>query len=370
MSSNTKVLIYWPRLDCTFKEGHCPSVHAKVSELPPIRQWWHLFLTQLAQDHQSIGHEVVIIKKPLWQMKPEDADEYKPHITYVPHRLPEHFPLPEAYGARYYMQTVLPWLFSVSPNGWGARLAPEIERRINVKSISNIMASSDQDFSDVVETDLKFDLHAPDFGVDSVKLIRTAQALGHTKFPQVARRLFPDKDYLLFVCQLPHDDTIRYFSKISVIDALAKTSDIAREVGVPLIVKGHVANPDSQKPLLEFARSRGHQCFLNEYHILDLIEPARAVFSVNSGTTIEAMAMGKMVWRFGDAEYNYVVPSALDDDLRPNIVHFLKNQDYKIDLSVVYESWLNTWYHFCFDASNAKGPDALRSFNSLLSSTC
>lgn len=333
-----KALIFWPRLDCTFKEGPCGSHEIPIGDLPVVRQWWHQFLSMLAGDLVAMKYEVHIIKKPLWQMKPEDADEYKPDFTYVPHRLPEHFPLPEAYGPRYYMQTVLPWLFSISPHGWGARLEPEIRGLID-------------------RTDLP---HS-----DALKIIRQYQVLGFSKFPQAPSRPYPKKDYALFVCQLPHDDTIKYFSDVSVFEALERTSDLARAADVPLIVKGHIANPASQRQLLDFAKALGHTTHLDEWNIIDLMRNARAVFSVNSGTTIEAMAMGKLVFRYGEAEYNMVVPKVpqpMDGQAYQHAIHQLLRHDHTSDLSIAYKKWLDTWYKVCYDASNARGGSGLLSF--------
>lgn len=330
-----KALIFWPRLDCTFKEGPCDSSYPfNPSDLPPIRKWWHQFLLMLEQGLIATGHEIVVVHKPLWQMKPEDAIEHSPDIVYVPHRLPEHFPLPKTMNPRYYMQTVLPWLFSVSPHGWGARLEPAVRDRV-LNSDRVPMA-------------------------DAGAIIRKCQQFGLSKFPQAKRQQYPDTNYILFVCQLPHDDTIRYFSEISVIDALARTSEIARQAGVPLVVKGHIANPASQLPLMHYAQTRGHKYILGEWNILDLMQNARAVFSVNSGTTIEAMAMGKLVYRFGDAEYNYVVPSALYETLTPEVVHTITQSDYRIDFGQAYSKWLDSWYSLCMDTSNGEGCHGLR----------
>lgn len=319
----SKVVIIWPRMDCTFKEGPVPHAdydRRSMQGLPEIRQHWVRFLTRLEEFHFQRDDDVQIIYKPLWQVKPEDVPECD--VVYVPHRLPETFAVPTAKRTFYYMQTVLPWLFTVSEQGWGARVKNEIYKRTDGR---------------VFDT------------TSLLEHLQKQQKQGKSKFQQPRRREFNCKGYVLFVCQLPHDDTIKYFSQVEVLDALSRTSSLCKDANVPLIVKGHIANPGSQVALREFALAAGHTWFLDDYNIFDLMQNASCVASVNSGSMIEAMIMGKNVLTFGDSEYRPVVIDVSRVQTEALIDHLPKFVDRRDEM---VDDWLSRWYDFCCNTAD------------------
>ena len=184
-----KVAIFKPRLDCMFKKGHVPEVKGPT---PPHRMPFENFVEKVYGEHLYRGDAVKIIEKPLWQMSPKDVEEVGADISYIPHKEKHNFNCGDN-KVLYYMQMVIPEYFSVNKTGWlaGATYAP-------------------LDPEDGNENDEYFDRLAK----------RSVNNM--SKFDQPKRQWdnFPHRDYILFPCQLPHDETIKWHSKISVEQAL------------------------------------------------------------------------------------------------------------------------------------------------------
>lgn len=118
--------------------------------------------------------------------------------------------------------------------------------------------------------------------------------------------LIPYDDYLLFLCQLPHDETIQYHSSVSVETALEAVLDFAAATDRRLIVKGHPANRRAMLPLKAMVDARPTAIWIDDASIHTCIAGASCVFTVNSGSGIEVIMHGKPLVHFGQAEYSNV----------------------------------------------------------------
>ncbi len=112
-----QVDIYMPRMDVMFKEGPVPKERGPIA---PIRKHWLNFIEMLNVAHIGKGDQTKIYELPLWQITSERVKENSPDadMIYIPHKMRENWLLDDR--IRYYMQMVIPNIFSIDPNGWGA----------------------------------------------------------------------------------------------------------------------------------------------------------------------------------------------------------------------------------------------------------
>ena len=284
-----RVLILAPRLDCMFKEGPVPEVEGPPND--PIRVHWANLVKRLTEDHEEKGDTVEILKKPLWQFTPEEVCALKPDLAYIPHKEAHSFPIPdiENIDVRYYHQTVFPWRFYIDKEGWAGGAS------VTGEDIMNMGTSSSYNYDQ----------------------LRKYTLSGGTKFAQpTERKELPEyvpESYVLFPCQIPHDETIKYHSKVSVEQALGYTIYQCRQEKKFLIVKGHPVNPGSMEPLRKICSQQGI-LYVDDMSIHQLLERAETVVCVNSGTGMESLLQRKNVITFGDCEYN-VVTRCIEDGL-------------------------------------------------------
>ena len=265
-----KVLILKPRLDVMFKKGPVPKERGPIQ---PIREHWRDFVNCIADDHEKKGDNVKILELPNWQFAPSIVDHYQPDRVYIPHRQFHQFPVDDKCDPRYYMQMVFPWLFQIDSTGWG----PDA-------SVYPIQ---------------------PESGHPNVyDELRKRQLKGQSKFDQPWTDWWVKQNYLFFPCQIPHDETIKFHSDVSVADALRATIKVAKELNRELIIKGHPVNPGSMSELKEIGKEH---MWADNVNINDLIANADAVIMVNSGVGMEGILHGKRVACFGDADYDSVV---------------------------------------------------------------
>ena len=318
-----KVSILFPRLDVTFKEGPVPEGRGPI---PPIRVHWQKMGNRLLEAHRKAGDFIQFIEKPLWQFTPEFVESLATDIVYVPHKSTDTFPV-SGKEIRYYMQTVFPFQFYIDSKGFAG-------------------GSSRYPF------DYDWNLEIPH---GSFYAQMQARALaGESKFQQPAIGSFKIEGgpYVLFLCQIPHDETIKYHSDISVLDALLATCEATKKLNMPLVVKGHPVNPGSMAPLYQAVKQYDHVHWVDDVSIHDLIPKAHAVVVVNSGTGMEAMLYKRPVITFGRCEYDCVSNKATAD----NIVDVLRSPVFnEKEVRAFFESW----YEWTYDTRNGN------SFNGL-----
>ena len=312
-----KVTILFPRLDVTFKEGPVPEGRG---EIPPIRIHWLNLANRIQQAHRSAGDSVQSIEKPLWQFTPEFVESLDADIVYIPHKSTDTFPV-NGKDVRYYMQSVFPFQFYIDSKGFagGASRYP---------------------------FDFDADREIPH---GSFYAQMQARALtGESKFEQPPIRASVESNgpYVLFLCQIPHDETIKYHSNVNVWDALKYTLEATKELNMPLVVKGHPVNPGSMYPLQTLCKLYKHVHWVDNVSIHDLIPKAHAVVVVNSGTGMEAMLHKRPVVTFGRCEYDCVSNKATAD----NIVDILRSPVFnEKEVRAFFESW----YEWTYDTRNS-----------------
>lgn len=274
MSKN--VLVLYPRLDCTFKPGPFTSEEGPI---PPIREHWKRFIEGVIEYHEVVKNDRVVVQKaPLWMFEPGLIDKFKPDITYIPHK--QFFQFPASVGsARYYMQTVFPHLFSVDNRGWGANASfyPFVSEKHTSRPYCDQLAR---------------------------RALR-----GESKFPQPADKNVPysQGSYILFVCQIPHDEVIIHHSDVKVDQALEAVLGWARLNKKFVVVKSHPINPGSMIALHQ-VQERYTDCsvWVDNMDINALVHKAEAVFTVNSGVGYETLIHGTPLFCFGRVEYDCV----------------------------------------------------------------
>ena len=319
------VVIFKPRLDITFKKGPVPLQRAALS---PIRTHWRNFTDQLFAEHRRRGDTVAVIEKPLWEITPDlvttictlmlKEEEGVECIAYIPHRDRADFPLAHPIRARYYMQTVFPQCFTIDPYGWGASM-----------SVAPIPADGGDANTAVYD------------------YLRQRILNNESKFDQPQRTGKSPfwGPYVAFLCQLPHDETIKKHSAVSVIEALTATLDWADLTNSKVVVKGHPVNPDSMLELRKLTQRRGHY-WVDDVSIHDVIAHANGVFCVNSGSGIEAILHGKPVYIFGRAEYETVVNTATPG----TVLHSVRHD--RTDL-IAYRQWMDNYWRVLYDSTDA-----------------
>ena len=321
-----KVSILFPRLDVTFKEGPVPEGRGPI---PPIREHWQKMGERLLHHHRMKGDLVGFIEKPLWQFTPEFVESLDADIVYIPHKSTDTFPVRDKI-VRYYMQTVFPFQFYIDEKGFagGASCYPFLfdkDRVVPPGSFYGQMQAR---------------------AASNVSKFEQPKAL--SEFQRIA---IPD-DYYLYLCQIPHDETIKYHSNVTVQETLEATCKATERLNTPLIVKGHPVNPGSMAPLIEIANRYKHVLWTDNVSIHDLIPNAKAVVVVNSGTGMETLLHKTPIVTFGRCEYDCVSNRATTD----NIVDILK--DPKFDEKAV-RAFFESWYEWTYDTRSSKSFERL-----------
>ncbi len=312
-----KVLILQPRLDVMFKKGPVPMERGPVI---PIRVYWQKFVDAVKLEHLQRGDIVRAVELPNWQFSPDLVDMYKADLTYIPHKEKHNFDCGDA-NVLYYMQMVIPHLFMVDPQGWCAGasnwpIAPS-KGKVNRIAVNTLRARIDSNES-------KFD-----------------QPKQTGAFP---------KGYIFFPCQIPHDETIKYHSDVSVADALLETIDFASGAGLNVIVKGHPVNRASCEPLRKITEKYSKVAhWVDDVSVHDLLSGCEAVFTINSGVGVEAILHNKPVFVFGRADYNDVAFNIKIDPESLQSADRTWPDRYK--RIIYYDRWLDAYIKTCYDCN-------------------
>lgn len=305
------VFLARPRLDCSFKQGEVPAQSGPPLNLQLAR--FGEFINRLERFHLDRGDVVTVEERPLWQfdLQSMQAASKKYDRIYFPHKLRREFHIGD--NAIYYKNSPLRGYVTVDPNGWGASLS-----FLPVEPVpgSGALATFRRLQQLVVRNESVFE----------------QPAVGPAPVPG---------PYILFVCQLPHDETIRFHSSVGVETALAATIAYAEHRGLTLVVKGHPANPRSMAPLKALTETRRRTVWVDSISIHSCLAHADRVFLVNSGVGMEALLHEKPIVRFGHAEYDSVVPWA-----EPSLESIMSVEHFKPDLDT-YSGFLDAYVGHC-----------------------
>ena len=322
-----KVLLLAPRLDVMFKKGPVPF---EIGSIAPIRKHWRNFIERVISEYSNrTDVSFKVLELPLWQFTPELVNELKPDIVFVPHKEAHSFPV-ENCEVYYYMQTAFPWMFSVDRKGWGA-------------------GSSKYPF------DRKYIGTAEDAhnGADIFNMLQNRMNDNQSKFEQPiyqsSEKINLPDDYAFFPCQIPHDETIKFHSDVTVEEALEVTCTATQEIGMNLVVKGHPVNPGSMQSLKEIVKNYPHVTWYDDVSIHQLIQTARCTVTVNSGVGFESLLHKVPVVTFGRSEYDCVTYKVNSNtDLGKTIKqasHSVFNYEEVCD-------FYNNWWKYCYDSKN------------------
>lgn len=338
---NMNIDIYMPRLDITFKEGPAPK---ERSEIPAIRQYWMSFCNILRTTHLKAGHQARLIEAPLWKITTPLVSKVSAdsNIIYIPHKMNLNWVLDER--VRYYMQMVIPSIFSVDPEGWCA-------------STSNWPIA----FDSWKETEFE-----PD--ISDLLTKRISNNISKFNQPNHINVDLPE-NYVLFPCQIPHDETIKYHSDISVEDALRSLLSSLRLIDTySIVIKGHPANPGAMKVLkdiyLEFKKKLPDNLskkiiWIDTISIHQLLASCKAVFTVNSGVGLEALLHRKKVYTFGNADYASASTKIIFGGNIENATQAIANELIKLKrdsgediTSYKSKMFINSWYYTHYDCES------------------
>lgn len=289
------VVIFFPRLDIPFKNlGQVSKTRGVVA---PIRRHWQKLTDMLVRYHELSGDIVTLIERPQWQHTEEYVKSIVPDydLAYVYHRQKIDFDCGD--NVRYIMQTVFPEYFTIDHVGWGANLS------YCPLEIETVCSTSASVFYEQLRRRIENNV---------------------SKFDQPPLQMIGDKYDVLFVCQIPHDETIRYHSDVSVAAALARTLETAKRHNWKVLVKGHPVNQMSMETLRNIAAQYGATYICSEISIHDAIRASDRVAMVNSGVGFEAMLHHKPIFTYGRSEYQNVVNYNVDIDIA-NPINDLSN---------------------------------------------
>ena len=303
--------------------------------LDPIRVNWLNFIEALKNRHKNLGHQVRVFELPLWQITPDVVDNTSQatDLIYIPHKMRQNWWLDNR--IHYYMQMVIPNIFSIDSLGWGASAA-----------------------SFPIQPDGNSESGVFEMLCERIKVNKS-------KFSQPKyKKTDLEQGYVFFPCQLPHDETIKYHSDVEVSDALRFTMEWVRDFNLSatgkinprsIIVKGHPANPSSMAPLrkvfnemLPEMNDRAH--WIDNMSIHQLIAGARVVVTVNSGVGLEAILHGKSIFTFGRSDYDAVTQKC-NGNLLTNKTAALEKSYRKINQAdmINYRKFVDAWYNTHYD---------------------
>jgi len=334
-----RILILEPRLDTSFKPGTVPLKLSAPTH--SIRYWWQIFADVVDKSHKSCGDEVRRVVLPLWQFSPELVTAFDVDLVYVPHREYHDFLSPMAtIGAQervnvlYYMQSVFPHIFYCDRVGWAGGMSHERLKRI----------------ADMTEKNCTY------LNGSSVFETLSKRAMdGLSKFEQakpnddVRKNLMAIGSYVAFICQLPHDYTIKHHSSVCVEDALRRIIEVSP---MPVIVRGHPANPGSMQSLIDIVqREHNRKVYWMDpsaASIHDFVSCAHTVALVNSGVGMEALLHNRQVVIFGRSDYNCM---AVDGNV--GLHDALSKPHMPAHRIEKLHAFFDAWHNECIDLTEA-----------------
>lgn len=329
------LVLLQPRLDLSFKKG---AYHEKeenwYDKLPEIRKHWYDFFKLIYKFSDDNNVNLTVDERPLWEFTPDLYKNYKDCIFLIPHKNIYNFQIPNN-KCLYYMQTVIPNFFSIDEVGWGP--------------LTRLFKECEDDYYFFIRSSKKF--YTDELNSLFRKLqVRTKNNI--SKFYQPPKKI-DDNNYFLFTCQIPHDETIKFHSNVSVFDALKLCLDTTKYMNENIIVKGHPINENSMIELENLTKKYDNAKWVgSNYSIHSLIENSKCVLTVNSGTGIEAILHNKPVIAFGTSEYE---PLTVNKNFKPDNVEDLFNilaeMNYDVNKNH-YEWYINRLFNFYYDSND------------------
>lgn len=295
----TRTGIFIPRLDLPWKQAGIKAhggAPVSTEDTIALRLWWKRFTMELARSLTNYGAEPVLFEIPAWEITPERVDGEDVDLAFIPHRCDFDF-APTRTPRRFYMQEYFRPVFVMDTQGWSAASSAY---PVNPATLPPAVLGAWDDYRVAFLS-----------GTLQSKFTQNSPA---TRAELEARGQIPCVDYIFYPLQIPHDQSIRYFSDASQDEALEATNQLARALGATLVLKEHPANPPSMRPYRE--RYEAKHILWSDAHLHDLLRHAQGVITINSGAGFEAMLAGKPVVCMGRAEYDAAAHKATPAGLR------------------------------------------------------
>jgi len=306
-SQARRVSLYIPRLDLPWKrdsdsKNRPPLIPEDVLNL---RLHWTEFAARLANALEREGIAVDVIELPAAEIDRDRVEASGSAHAFIPHRCRRDF----ADGrtpVTFYMQEFFRWVFIVDKAGWSAASS------VYPLMLDNL-PNSESDTLDVYRHRLFSGELGSKFGQTSEK--SRAQLISEGSIPTKRTRsgLREARPFIFFPLQIPHDQSIKYFSPLEEADLLNKLVAWADSHSVAMVMKPHPANRKAMEPFRRHVNNQN--IFWSEANVHDLIANATGVFTINSGVGFEALLHTKPVVTFGHVEYDCVSFRASHDNL-------------------------------------------------------
>lgn len=295
----TRTAVFLPRLDLPWKQGGMRAnggAPVPSDDTVELRLWWKRFTMELMRMLTQHGAEPRQLEIPAWEITPERVDAEDVDLAFVPHRCHLDFG-PTRTPRRFYMQEYFRPVFVVDPSGWSASSS------VYPVDASKLPPAVLGAWDDYHAAFMAGNLHSK-FGQSLRRPREVLEAMGD----------LPTGRYVFFPLQIPHDQSIRYFSDYELGEALAAALALARARQLTLVLKEHPANRPSTAAFRQ--QVRGPDVFWSDAHLHDLLSHADGVVTINSGAGFEALLAGKPVVSLGRAEYDVAAHRGTPETLR------------------------------------------------------
>jgi hypothetical protein len=293
-----RVALFIPRLDLPWKRASDSSVPPPllVEDVLDLRLHWKKFAVRLANVIEHAGLPVDVIELPAWEIDRQKIEASGAALALVPHRCQLDFD-EGATPVLFYMQEFFRWVFVFDECGWSAASSVY---PVNLESLPE----TDHNCFDTYRQRLLAGSLDSKFAQSSRKTFAKLIVEGSIPVSRNRLGLSTKRPYIFFPLQIPHDESIKYFSDFTEYEVVESLVAWAKKQNIALVMKPHPANRKSMIPFE--ALIDDINVFWSEANVYDLIEHATGVYTLNSGVGFEALLHLKPVVTFGRVEYDCV----------------------------------------------------------------
>ena len=306
--SITRIALFMPRLDLPWKGGNATSPSPLIAEdVLDLRLHWKEFSVRLANAIEHAGTPVDVIEIPASEINRQYIEATGASLAFVPHRC--HLDFDDgATPVLFYMQEFFRWVFVIDERGWSAASS---QYPVDLATLPD----SDHDSFAVYRQRLLAGELGSKFGQRERKSLNKLIADGSIPVVRDMLGLKKVRPYIFLPLQVPHDQSIQFFSDFAEQVIVENIVHWVNERGIALVMKPHPANRKSMAPFE--AMVDGRNIFWSDAHVHDLITHATGVYTINSGVGFETLLHLKPVVTFGKVEYDCVTfratPESLDE---------------------------------------------------------
>ncbi|EUB96539.1 Capsule polysaccharide biosynthesis protein [Rhizobium sp. CF080] len=306
-------VIFFPKQDVGTKRNlKNNSFKRRVDRISrPGRMYWRHMSQLIAKLADAEGENTRIVALPQWEINAAAVNTFaEASAVYLPHMIRRQL---GGTNTLYYMQELLPDLFTADADGWGAS--------------SSLYGRKD------------FEAHQLDDRVeDFIAKIRKERI---TKAPQ---KKASSKDLseieLLAPLQVPGDDALIYHGAVTLEDYVETLATFAEREKTNVVFRKH---PYDETSLFEDSRKQYSSNFVKFSvggHIHDALAKAKAVAIINSGVGFEAMIYNRPVLSFGRSIYDSAVINANRQNFSASYAKAIEeNEDIRWERYLRFISW-------------------------------